>query len=42
MFYGDAAADLCALADRPNFFKSRDEKQCKAFALFKPLAMMSV
>ena len=41
MFYGDAACDVSALADRPNFFKSTDAKQCKAFALFKPLAAMS-
>ncbi len=41
MFYGDAACDVSALADWPNFFKSRDAKQCKAFALFKPLAAMS-
>jgi hypothetical protein len=42
MFYGDAAADVSALVDRPNFFKSREVKHCKAFALFKPLALMSV
>ena len=41
MFYSDAAADMSGLGDRPNFFKSREEKHCKAFALFKPLAMMS-
>ena len=42
MFYGDAAADVSALKNRPNFFKSTDVKQCKAFAQFKSLAMMSV
>ena len=41
MFYSDAAAALSAVSNRPNFFKSRDAKQCKAFALFKPLAAMS-
>ena len=42
MFYSDAAADVSTLVDRPNFFKSREVKHCKAFALFKPLALMSV
>ena len=41
MFYGDAACDVSALADRPNFFKSTDAKQCKAFAVFKPLPALS-
>ncbi len=40
MFYNDAAADVSALLDRANFFKGREEKHCKAFALFKPLAMI--
>jgi hypothetical protein len=40
MFYSDAAADVSALLYRANFFKSRDEKHCKAFALFKPLVVM--
>ena len=31
---------MSALLDRANFFKGREAKQCKAFALFKPLAMM--
>ena len=39
MFYGKDA-DVSALADRANFFKSRQGNDCKAFALFKPLAMM--
>ena len=42
MFYSDAAADVGALVNRPNFFKSREVKHCKVFALFKPLALMSV
>jgi hypothetical protein len=42
MFYGDAAADVSALVDRPNFFKSREVKHCKAFALFKPQSLMFV
>ncbi len=49
MFYRDkdadvsafySAADLAALDNRPNFYKSTDDKHCKAFAVFKPLAMI--
>ena len=42
MFYGNAACDVSALADRPNFFNNTDAKHCKAFALFKPLAAACV
>ena len=40
MFYSDAAAALSAVSNRPNFFKSREERHCKAFASFKPLGVM--
>ena len=40
ILYSNPIADMSSLLDRPNFFKSREEKHCKAFALFKPLAMM--
>ena len=40
MYYGDRDADVSALAGRPNFFKSWEMEHCKAFALFKSLALM--
>jgi hypothetical protein len=40
LFYSDAAADVSALSDRPNFFKSWKIEHCTAFALFKPLIMI--
>jgi hypothetical protein len=42
MFYGDAAAGVSALVDRPNFFKSRAAKHCKTFTQLKLRVLMSV
>ena len=40
VYYGDKDADVSALAGRPNVFKSWEKEHCRAFALFKPLALM--
>ena len=40
VYYGDKYADVSALAGRLNVFKSWEKEHCRAFALFKPLALM--